>query len=270
MQPTPYAELNRVLPELVTRVRIQLRDDFIAAYLQGSFAVGDFDTYSDVDFLIVVEEDVADDRLPSLPAVHSEIYDLPPIWARRLEGSYVPKAALRHRPPPRHRFLYLDHGSRELVRSDHDDSLVVYWVLREKAVTLIGPDPRSLVSPVSAHALRREILGTMRDWRQELLAHPDKLNNRFYQPFVVLSYCRMLNTLATGRVESKRAGAVWALGVLDPRWHRLIRRAWHERGDPSSKARQPADSKDLEATWIFMEHAEALGRQWNDRNSWND
>src|SRR5215472_12275139 len=97
MQPTPYAELNRVLRELVTRVRIQLRDDFIAAYLQGS--VGDFDTNSDVDFLIVVEEDVADDRLPALQAVHSEIYDLPPIWARRLERSYVPKAALRHRPP---------------------------------------------------------------------------------------------------------------------------------------------------------------------------
>jgi len=251
-------------------VRNRLSDNFIGAYLQGSFAVGDFDTYSDVDFLIVVEEDVTDDRLLDLQAVHSEIYDLPSIWARRLEGSYVPKAALRHHPPPHRRFLYLDHGSRELVRSDHDDSLVVYWVLREEGVTLIGPDPRSLVSPVSAHALRREISSTMRDWRQELLAHPDKLNNRFYQPFAVLSYCRMLHTLQTGKVESKRAGAVWGQNALDRRWHRLIRRAWHERGAPSSTTRQPADSKDLEATWTFMEHAVALGQQWNDSNSWND
>jgi predicted nucleotidyltransferase len=52
-QPTPYADLNTVLRELVAWVQRILRDDFIGAYLQGSFAIGDFDIYSDVDFLIV-------------------------------------------------------------------------------------------------------------------------------------------------------------------------------------------------------------------------
>jgi hypothetical protein len=186
---------------------------------------------------------------------------MPSAWARHLEGSYIPRAALRRLPPPPRKFLYLDHGSRELVRSDHDDTLVVYWVLRERGVTLIGPEPCGLVSPVSVEALRREILETMHSWRQEFLANPDKLNNRFYQPFAVLSYCRMLHTLQSGRIESKRAGAAWAKDALDRRWHRLIQRAWDDRpGDPALKAA----SNDLESTWEFMEYAIDLGRQWKD------
>ena len=61
--PTPYAELNTVLDELVTCVQAILADNFVAAYLQGSFAVGDFDKDSDVDFLIVTEEEITDAAL---------------------------------------------------------------------------------------------------------------------------------------------------------------------------------------------------------------
>jgi Nucleotidyltransferase domain len=57
MQPTPYADLNFVPGEFVTRVRKVLIDNVIGVYLQGSFGVGDFDIYSDVDFLIILEDD---------------------------------------------------------------------------------------------------------------------------------------------------------------------------------------------------------------------
>ncbi|PYN82823.1 MAG: hypothetical protein DMD96_04780 [Candidatus Rokuibacteriota bacterium] len=39
---------------------------------------------------------------------------------------------------------------------------------------------------------------------------------------MVLSFCRMLQTLETGRVESKRAGALWALRSLERQWSGLI------------------------------------------------
>ena len=41
--PTPYPELNEVLALLVTSTQKVLEDNFIGFYLQGSFAVGDFD-----------------------------------------------------------------------------------------------------------------------------------------------------------------------------------------------------------------------------------
>jgi hypothetical protein len=39
--PTPYAELNAVLAHLVEGARTALGGNFVGAYLQGSFAVGD-------------------------------------------------------------------------------------------------------------------------------------------------------------------------------------------------------------------------------------
>src|SRR5580700_7082685 len=92
-QPTPYADLNVVLCDFVTRVRNVLADNFIGAYLQGSFAVGDFDIYSDVDFLIVIREDISENRLPPLQALHADIFKLDCAWAQHLEGSYIPKTA---------------------------------------------------------------------------------------------------------------------------------------------------------------------------------
>jgi hypothetical protein len=254
--PTPYADLNFVLGELVARAQNALGQNFIGAYLQGSFAVGDFDTYSDVDFVLIVDEDVSDLQLPALQALHQDVFALNSTWAQHLEGSYIPKAALKQLPPPTRKFLYLDNGSKELVRSDHDDSLVVYWVLRERGIALSGPDPRSLVSPVSADALRREISDTMRTWLEDWKVNPGKLNNRFYQPFAVLSYCRMLHALQVGTVESKLAGAAWAKEALDSRWRELIQRALDSRpGDPAEKVGQSADADALERTWQFMTYA---------------
>ena len=94
-RPTPYADLNAVLAELVGRARALLADNFVGAYLQGSFALGDFDTHSDVDFMIVTHEDVPPDQVPDLQGMHDDLHALPSPWATRLEGSYAPKAILR-------------------------------------------------------------------------------------------------------------------------------------------------------------------------------
>jgi predicted nucleotidyltransferase len=64
--PTPYPELNRVLGELVDSVQEVLSANFVGAYLQGSFAVGDFDLHSDVDFIIVTEEELSEKEVHCL------------------------------------------------------------------------------------------------------------------------------------------------------------------------------------------------------------
>ena len=74
MFPTPYAELNQVLGELVARIQQILGDDFAGAYLQGSFAVGDFDQHSDVDFIVAVEDDLTSDQVDALQVMHDEVY----------------------------------------------------------------------------------------------------------------------------------------------------------------------------------------------------
>src|SRR5258706_16137466 len=124
-EPTPDPDLNAVLHELVTGVQGVLGDNFVAAYLQGSFAVGDWDNDSDVDFLITVEHDVSDADLPTLQAMHGRIYDLQSNWALHLEGSYFPKATLKRGGRTGGPLLDLDNTNRGLVRSNHYNKLVV-------------------------------------------------------------------------------------------------------------------------------------------------
>jgi predicted nucleotidyltransferase len=255
MAPTADPELNGVLRELVTSLQAILRDHFLAAYLHGSFALGDWDVHSDVDFLVAVDPEVSQTELTALQTMHARIYDLDSHWARHLEGSCFPRETLRHDDPSSAPLLYLDNTSRELVRSNHDNTRVVRWTTREFGIALAGPDPRLLIDPVPADQLRQEVSATMRDWARQLFADPSQMDNRWYQPFAVLSYCRMLHTLHTGRVGSKPAGARWAMNALDRCWADLIERAWQERPNPSLKVRQKADPNDLKRTLDFIQYA---------------
>ncbi len=261
--PTHYPELNAVLRAFVDGARTALADNLVGIYLQGSFALGGFDTYSDVDFIAVLGRDVSDGELPRLQSLHAEIHELPSSWARHLEGSYLTSAVLRSFPPPRRSFWYLDNGASHLVRSDHDDSLVVYWTLREAGITLLGPPPKDLIDPVPRDLLSREIVETMSVWRAYYRANPGKLGNRFYQPYLVLSYCRMLHSLATGAIHPKPTSAAWARQHLAANWQALIDRADRARdADAAVRVVQPADPDDVDQTWLFLDHVVDLANRW--------
>ncbi len=252
--PTPYPELNSVLRDLVDSVQTVLSNNFVGAYLQGSFAVGDFDLHSDVDFIIVTEEELSHAEVHALQILHERVYCIDIPWAQHLEGSYFPQEVLRYHAHSNEQLWYLDHGSRALIPSDHCNTIVVRWVVREFGITLAGPSPATLVEPIPVETLRKEILATMDDWGQEIIDNPDPFNNRFYQAFIVLNYCRMLHDLYRGYPGSKLAGAEWAKANLDLAWAGLIDRAWDGRPNPAVSVRQQADPKDFKDTLEFIQY----------------
>lgn len=258
MNPTHFPDLNLLLTDLTAAVQAALDGNFAGAYLQGSFAIGDADEDSDVDFLVAIVDSLNDDEVTSLNEIHSALYQREGYWPKHLEGSYAPVAALRRFEPEQPKWHYLDNGSTRLELSNHDNTNVVRWTLRECGVVLTGPPASDLVDAVPAAALKREIGAVVRDWGNELLAHPDGPNNAWLQPYVVLSFCRMLHSLATGRVESKLAGARWALTTLDPRWHGLIERAHAKRKGQFGRVADLADPQDRRGTVEFIRYAQAL------------
>jgi predicted nucleotidyltransferase len=258
--PTSDSELNSVLQEFVTGVQEILGSNFVSAYLQGSFAVGDWDKDSDVDFTVVIENEVSGADLSALQKMHARIFNFESEWAKHLEGSYFPKTILKTGDPARTELLYLDNAHDKLILSDHDNTLVVRWVVREYGITLAGIAPQELIDPVSADRLRQEIACTMQKWADEILSGQWKMDNKWAQPFAVLSYCRMLHSLHTGRIASKLAGAQWAKSALDHRWAGLIQRAWDERPNPSLKVRQASEPDEVKSTLDFIHYALELGR----------
>lgn len=266
-QPTTFPELNAVLEELVTSARSILSDNFVGAYLQGSFATGDADVHSDVDFLIVTEDEVTEEQLHALQAMHRRIYELDVEWAQHLEGSYVPSDELRRVDPSRKPLLFLDNGASELIRDNHCNTAVVRWLLREHGFALTGPDPRSLADPVPAEYLRREAMEGIREY-VEWAPEPTKTRgmSRWKQPYLVLTYCRMLHTLETARVASKRDAGEWALIKLDSEWADLIQTAVDDRPDPWRRASQPADPEVSKRTLAFGDYVLKMAAAFNEAN----
>jgi len=250
---TPFDDLNQLLVELVVGAKEVLGDSFCGAYLQGSFAVGDADAHSDVDFIVVTKDDVTPEQQAELQALHQTLYALPTSWAQHLEGSYIPRKVLRRPDPDRRPLLYLNNGATEFALDNHDNTAVVRWSLREHGVVLAGPDPREFVDPIAADELRADVRWALGHW-QAWFRSIDSINRRALA-VAVLSHARILHTLAIGEVSSKRTAGEWALHALDPEWAPLIRWALEDRTDPWTKVREPADPALLRRTRQFIDYA---------------
>ncbi len=250
--PTAFDDLNGVLEQLTERVRSALGANFLGAYLQGSFALGEADVHSDVDFVVATREHPTAEQQSLLRTLHEAIYDLPVAWAQHLEGSYIPQDLLRHVDPARTPCLYLDNGARTLVWSDHCNTAHTRWLLREQGVVLAGQEPAQLVDPVSQDALREgasRALDEYAAWARESLPF-----SRWQQPYLVLTFCRLLRTLHHGAVTTKRDAGQWALGELDPEWNELIGQALADRADPWERVHLPSTPEADERTCEFIDY----------------
>jgi predicted nucleotidyltransferase len=98
--PTPYEDVNTILHLLLRKVQAILGSQLVGFYLYGSLSLGDFDpASSDIDFLIVTADDVPEEALGRLRGMHAEIASSGLPYATRLEGSYIPRHALRRYDP---------------------------------------------------------------------------------------------------------------------------------------------------------------------------
>jgi hypothetical protein len=214
----------------------------VGTYLVGSWALGHGDRWSDVDFVVVTRGRVDDSARAALSELHGRLPDSGG-WLAHLEGSYADVADLRSPMTLGRRWPYVDNGSRTLEDSDHDNTAHTRWVLRERGLVVSGPDPRGVVAEVTPAALRAEALGVARVLAEEVEDDPDRLDSAWFQPFAVLTACRVLVTATHARVDGKVAAARWALGVLDPAHHDVVRAAVADRPRPWGRVHERADPR---------------------------
>lgn len=258
----PDQALQEILAALTEGMQSILGENFLGAYLGGSFAHGGWHAYSDVDFDVVIERDLTPADLTNLKVLHARIFTIDCYWARHLEGAYFPQEILSDLSKTDEPLWYLDNGSLNFERSTHDNTLVNRWVLRERGVILAGPHPMVWIPRIHEAQLKQEVWQTMRDWHEEILRGDYAIDNRFNQMFAVLMYCRMLHSLETGDVGSKPAGAAWAKTVLDPQWVPLIDDALSAVPNQYEKVYQAADPYTVQKTYEFMHYAVDLAKTY--------
>jgi predicted nucleotidyltransferase len=223
----PYPELREVLNTFVNAIKAELAENLIGVYLVGSLASGDFDLDSDVDFLVVTLTELTETNRKSLQEIQVKIHDIDCYPAKHLEGSYISIADLNNwRTVGEKKLYYFDNGSTTFEESIHDNQWHVRWILRERGITLVGQKPETIMQAIPFYELSNEIktvmLQVMKLFEDEINRPLSFFNSKFGQSFAVLTHCRMLDTLHTGTVQSKKAAVKWAKQFVEPKWVKII------------------------------------------------
>jgi aminoglycoside adenylyltransferase-like protein/nucleotidyltransferase-like protein len=246
--PTPYEDVNAILRLLFTKQLEVLGSQLVGLYLYGSLSLGDFDpASSDIDFLTVTAEELPAETIEALRVMHEEIARSGLLYADHLEGSYIPRAALRRYDPEhaRHPSIGVDW---EFHIGEHGDNWIIErQIVREHGVVIYGPAPQTLIDPVSPQELRTAVCRHLETrWQEMLTGDLEWLRPRNYQAFAILSMCRALYTLQHNTTISKPQAAAWAQERY-PQWRPIIERAlvW----------RPQTENDDLTETVTFVHEA---------------
>lgn len=224
---THYSDVNDILDHLLTRAKEALGDQFVGMYLYGSLSSGDFNpSSSDIDFLIVTKAILDEKIIDALDAMHQRIWDSGLKWAAKLEGSYLPlgclpryeKTSEAYPTVNEHKFYVAPHGS---------DWIIQRHIIREHGLVLAGPEPKTLIDPVSPDDIRSAVMGILQEWWFPMLDDPSWLRNHGveYHAYAILSMCRSLHALEHGTIVSKPQAAKWAQMEFESRWKGVIEQA---------------------------------------------
>jgi hypothetical protein len=217
ISPTPYQEVNEFLGLLLTHQQTFLGNYFVGLYLGGSLALGDFNlSSSDIDFLTITSEPLPLEAIPELERLHRQLYAMPSKWGKKLDGSYVPQKILRywsagHPPCP---FVEGD----QFQVTTQGSAVIQRHIIREYGVTIVGPDPKQLIEPVSVDEMRNALYDMVENWWRPELSNPSWIAQTPKQPFAILTMCRSLYILEHGDVASKAVAGRWAQTALGQQW----------------------------------------------------
>jgi hypothetical protein len=227
--------VRAVLAHLLTEQQAVLGPNLVGLYLRGSLALGDFDPEtSDVDALCITDQGVSPAEFAELAALHARLFASGQPYCRELEVAYLPRAsAERWRPQEQHPTLSRGGGVLDW-QTHHQNWVLERWAVLHGQSRLFGPDPQTLIAPVSETHIRRAVLHRLHDWWAfALTPHDPGWGHRGHAVYAAETLCRMAHTLSTGQLGSKPAAVRWASSTFPEPWHTLISRLDGWRNDPA-------------------------------------
>lgn len=139
-----------VLSRLLHGLQTALQKRLIGIYLYGSMVAGDFDPdISDIDLVVVMTEELNDERFENLQRLHTRILNDNPGWLDRLELAYISREGLRDFRSRASTIGIISPGEPFHRIQAGRDWLISWSQLREDGIALHGPGIKSLLDPIS-------------------------------------------------------------------------------------------------------------------------
>lgn len=233
MEVTAYEDINRLLDDLLGRVKEALGEKLVGLYLYGSLVWGDFDyDISDIDLLAVTALPLDEAEFSRLERLHNDFVAEYSRWTDRLEIAYLSLKGLQAFRTERSPIAVISPGEPFNLKEAGYDWLINWYVVQERGVTLDGPQFKTLVEPISKEEFIQAVQDQVEDWR-DYVVHTR--HSRPYQAYTILTMCRALYAYRTGQQVSKKQAARWAEKEL-PHWAGQIQNALRWREDYRNNA----------------------------------
>ena len=251
---TPYPQVNSLIDILYANARSLLSEQLIGFYIDGSLSYGAFDSASDIDFVCVTKHPITPEQFFRLHQSHVEISLLPNEMAIQIEGFYLSAEQVRHHNSPEPLVPNIERGLGEQLKWVKLEQVwnVHRQYLRQGGITVYGPEPSTLIDPISAEDLRRS-MSTWTDWLPSLLADPGQVRSRGYQSYIVLTLARILYTQTTGKLTSKPVAVEWMRKRYIGEWDGLLEDAWEGRMNPQAPISPGALEKTMQMVQLVLD-----------------
>ncbi|MCP4601601.1 MAG: GNAT family N-acetyltransferase [Proteobacteria bacterium] len=216
-----YPDIDKLLIDLLGQICQILDEKLVGLYLYGSLVTGDFDPgISDFDLLAATATDIDNQEFDRLQELHLDFVNDHPEWANRVEIAYLSVAGLKTFKTKVSQMAVISPGEPFHFKEAGKEWLLNWWQVRGRGLALYGPDPKTLIDPIS----QKEFLDVVREHAQQWREWVRESRHRKSQAYVRLTMCRALYAVKNGEQVSKRQAALWARDRF-PEHARLIEQA---------------------------------------------
>lgn len=227
MSITPYQDINQILLLMSENLSKIFSSNLIGFYLFGSLTYDNFnpDT-SDIDLLVMIRHPMNANEMEQVKKLHKKVEERYPIWEKRLECSYVPINMLKNRLPSKEPRPYYNEGIFYDEAPYGNEWIINIYLLYQYGIALIGKDFKELiVGPIDIAAVQKACIRDLfQEWEPKI-QDSIWLDSSYHQSYFVINLCRILYTVITGEIGTKKASAEWVKNQFSSRWSQLIEAA---------------------------------------------
>jgi streptomycin 3"-adenylyltransferase len=210
-------DINKVLNTIKERYYEILKNNLVGIYLHGSLAMDCFnENFSDIDFLVVVKENMPFEQKGKLVDVLLDLSQAGPYKGFEM-SVLLEKEVQNFRYPTPFLLHYSDfHKKRYLEIPEYicggfeDPDLAAHIVItRARGKSIFGKPINQVFSPVPREYYLDSITSDVKDAKEHIIESPVSC---------VLNLCRVLAFIRSGLVCSKKEGGKWAVDNLPHRY----------------------------------------------------
>lgn len=219
---TPYADINDLLDTWKQGACSVLGENIMGLYLTGSLTYGDFELgRSDIDLQAVVHRGLNHAELASVEQLHQSLEQHYPVWANRIECSYVPLVMMSEMLPPQTPRPWWGFGTFYPEAPAGNEWIINHYFLSLYGIALYGPDFCTLLPPIRLSDVKRASARDLfTEWKPKI-SDREWLANPHHQSYLVLNICRMVHTVIGDGPSSKKVAAQWVRSTY-PQWSMLV------------------------------------------------